>query len=191
MAGLFFACLVWAEKPAFWPEEIVVTRKLLLNIAFWLFVIAGLTDIADGWVARRWDLTSDFGRLADPFCDKVMTCGAFIFLATLPIWPDKPEVFVPAWVVVLIVGREFLVTGLRGFLESKGMEFGALISGKIKMFTQCFTIGSALYTTANLDDAQWALTLTRVAVWVMLATTLISGAAYMLAAKKILAEETR
>ncbi len=188
MAGIFFACMMLGETPQHWPDGWQLSRQLLLNIAFVLFIVAGLTDVLDGWVARTFDMTSDFGRIADPFCDKVMTCGALIFLATIPVWPGKPEVFIPAWVVVLVVAREFLVNGLRGFIEARGHEFGALIAGKFKMFTQCFAIGSALYVTANLSDTPWALTLTRVSVWVMLATTLLSGWVYLREGRKILLE---
>jgi len=82
-----------------------------------LFVFAVLTDILDGWIARKYQLITQLGRIMDPFVDKFITGGVFLFL--LPY----PESGVNAWMVVIVIGREMLVTSLRGFLEQRGPIF--------------------------------------------------------------------
>lgn len=164
-------------------------RIALLNVALVLFLLAAITDVLDGWVARRYDMTSDFGRVADPFTDKVLTCGAFVFLSTLPIRPGERAVYIPAWVTVLIIAREFLVTGLRGFVESKGHAFGASILGKAKMLVQCATIAWVLLALGNLAEQAWARLVARALVWTTLALTLASGASYVTAAWRVLEDE--
>jgi CDP-diacylglycerol---glycerol-3-phosphate 3-phosphatidyltransferase len=123
-----------------------------LNIAFLVYLIATFTDWLDGYLARRWKVEGAFGRVVDPFVDKVLVLGAFIFFAgknfTIPQPPD-PAVIpsnvttitgVVPWMVVVILGRELLVTSLRGLSESGGQRFGAAVSGKVKMLLQSITI---------------------------------------------------
>src|SRR5205814_5143530 len=88
-------------------------------LALIVFVVAAFTDWLDGFVARRQGLTSAFGRNFDPLVDKVLICGAFIFL--LPVKPAG----VAAWMVTLIVARELIITGVRSFFESQMASFGA------------------------------------------------------------------
>lgn len=171
------------------PGDAAAQRALLFNAALGLFVLASLTDVLDGWVARRFAMTSDFGRIADPFADKVIVCGGFIFLATLPADLANGRPFVPAWIAVLIIAREFLVTGLRGFIEARGQAFGAQQAGKLKMLVQCVTIGGSLFVMANLSATPWAHALARGCVWVCLVVTLASGVSYLAAARRLLAGE--
>jgi phosphatidylglycerophosphate synthase len=91
------------------------------SLAFWLFIAIALSDVLDGWLARRGNLITAFGRIADPFVDKVLILGCMVYLAVLP-WSQR---FFPAWVVVVILAREFLVTGIRGYVESLGGQFPA------------------------------------------------------------------
>ena len=109
----------------------------MTQLCFWLFIIIALTDYLDGYLARRDGLVSAFGRIADPFVDKVMVLGTMIFLAVMP-WSQP---WFPAWIVVVVLAREFLVTGIRGYVESRGESFAADGFGKIKMVVQCFAIG--------------------------------------------------
>ncbi len=120
-----------------------VAGQILLNIAFVLFVCAVITDFLDGYLARRWNLTSTFGRIADPFADKIVICGGFVMLTGITN-------LVEPWFAVVIIFREFLVSGLRSFLESKGVAFGATLSGKLKMFAQSIAIPAVLVYEANL-----------------------------------------
>jgi len=124
-----------------------VKMNLMLNVSMVVFILAVITDFLDGYLARKWKLTSTFGRIADPFADKVVICGAFIMLTGV-----TPRLVEP-WFAVVIVCREFLVSGLRSFLESRGVAFGAAFSGKLKMLVQSITIPLVIFYQANLEPA--------------------------------------
>lgn len=96
-----------------------------------LFVVAASTDWLDGYYARKYGMVTTLGRILDPFVDKVIVCGAFLYLLPTPASGVLP------WMVVVIVGRELLVTALRSFLEHEGADFSANLSGKLKMTFQC------------------------------------------------------
>ena len=87
-----------------------------------LFIIAAGTDWLDGYYARKYSQVTTLGRILDPFADKVIICGTFIFLAADPIMV-REQWGLRAWMVVVIVGRELLVTVLRSFIEDRGMRF--------------------------------------------------------------------
>ena len=115
------------------PNQLTTSRLVLAVVLFGLihleswawclvvFALAALTDWLDGYLARLQGLTSSLGRILDPLVDKVLMCGAFIFL--LPV--GSRDGWLSPWMVVLIVSREFLITGLRSYLESLGVRFGA------------------------------------------------------------------
>ena len=105
-------------------------RHLALNLAAVAFVLCVATDFIDGYIARRLKMVTAFGRLADTFVDKIVICGTLIYLVHL-----TPDLIRP-WFVVIIVAREFLVSGLRSYMESHGIEFGARAGGKVKMVLQ-------------------------------------------------------
>jgi CDP-diacylglycerol--glycerol-3-phosphate 3-phosphatidyltransferase len=102
------------------------------TFALCLFLLASLTDYADGIIARRYNLVTVFGQLMDPLVDKVMTMSAFICLVALRD--------IPAWVVIVILSREFLVTGLRLIAASRGRTLPAEKLGKHKTVWQIATI---------------------------------------------------
>jgi CDP-diacylglycerol---glycerol-3-phosphate 3-phosphatidyltransferase len=156
-----------------------------------LFIIAAGTDWIDGYYARKYGQVTTLGRILDPFADKVIICGTFIFLAANPAmiavsWGLRP------WMVVVIVGREILVTALRSFIEERGGDFSAQWSGKIKMVLQCFAAGVCLfYLTyeSPLENApQWCWLLLVISVWSTVISTIYSGAVYIRAAIKILSK---
>ena len=159
----------------------------LIQFAFWLFVVVVLTDFLDGYLARRDNLVSTFGRIADPFVDKVLILGVLIYLAVLP-WSQP---WVPAWAVVLILAREFLVTGIRGWLESTGREFGADGLGKIKMVLQSIAVGGVLFLHAFpwpeelFGYLSW---MAHALIWGTIGITLVSGASYVLKARTLTEE---
>jgi len=111
-----------------------------------LFVLAALTDFLDGWWARRFKQITVFGRIMDPFADKFLICGVFISLATIPALSNDPVGGFPAWLmlqpwmVIVIVGRELLITSLRAVVESAGGDFSAKWIGKWKMLFQCAAV---------------------------------------------------
>lgn len=157
-----------------------------MHVAFWLFVVVAATDFLDGYLARRNQVVTAFGRIADPFTDKVLVLGSMIFMAVMP-W--SREWMHPA-VVVVILAREFLVTGIRGYVESVGKEFPADRFGKLKMVLQCLLIGDLMWIHLfPWPDA--LLGLWRALAWVFLWATVIStvgsGITYVLRTRRLLA----
>jgi CDP-diacylglycerol--glycerol-3-phosphate 3-phosphatidyltransferase len=154
------------------------------TVALLLFLLARITDYADGEVARRFHMESDFGRLMDPLMDKIMMAAAFICLVPLGA--------VPAWVATVIISREFLITGLRLLAASKGRVLAAEKLGKHKTAWQIITaiffllMLSAREFARLTDTQQAALIYWRVWDWggasllvVTVALTVISGAGYL------------
>jgi CDP-diacylglycerol--glycerol-3-phosphate 3-phosphatidyltransferase len=151
-----------------------------LDIAFILFVIAGLTDIVDGIAARRLNVTSKFGRMVDPLVDKILVCGAFTCFALI----GQPKLFnlspaplaVIHWLTLgVLVAREAYVTILRHVAEARGVNFAATASGKIKMFLQTFAIGTVIIKMAHVQTATWGYWFTSITFAIMLVVTVISG----------------
>jgi CDP-diacylglycerol--glycerol-3-phosphate 3-phosphatidyltransferase len=151
-----------------------------LDVAFILFVVAGLTDIADGIAARRLNVTSKFGRMVDPLADKILVCGAFLCFALI----GQPKLFTfgPISLAVIHWGtfgvlsaREIYVTVLRHVAEARGVNFAATVSGKIKMFLQSFAIGTVIIKMAHVQTATWGYWFTSIVFAVMLILTVVSG----------------
>jgi len=151
-----------------------------LDVAFIVFVISGLTDIVDGFAARRLHVASKFGRMLDPLVDKVLVCGAFTCFAVI----GQPKLFGlgPAALAVIhlsvlgvLVAREAYVTVLRHIAEARGINFAATRSGKIKMFLQSFAIGTVVIKMAHVQTAAWGNYFTTVTFVLMIAITVISG----------------
>ena len=151
-----------------------------LDIAFILFVIAGLTDMVDGTIARKLGVTSKFGRMMDPLADKALVCGSFICFAII----GQPKLFglpdttmsIIQWAVAgIIIFREAYVTILRHIAEAKGINFAATVSGKIKMFLQSFAIGTVVIRMAHVQTAAWGYWFTTITFAIMLAVTVFSG----------------
>ncbi|TLD40183.1 MAG: CDP-diacylglycerol--glycerol-3-phosphate 3-phosphatidyltransferase [Candidatus Jettenia ecosi] len=170
------------------PNRLTLTRLLLAivffiflsyryyNIALISYLFAWLTDWLDGYLARKKGLLTDFGRIADPFVDKIIVCGGFILLI------QHAHDIIPPWMVVVIVAREFLVNSLRSYSESKGIEFGATIWGKAKMFTQSFTISLILLFFAYFEHFMAVKQGIIVMLWLTVIITLVSGIKYMVKA---------
>ena len=167
------------------PNQLTTSRLVLAVVLFVLihlqswpwclavFAVAAFTDWLDGYLARLQGLTSSLGRILDPLVDKVLMCGAFIFL--LPVGSEAG--WLSPWMVVLIVSREFLITGLRSYLESLGVRFGADRLGKVKMTLQCTAVVAIF---AHLIEPTVWLAWTRDGlIYAMLAVTLYSGVQYI------------
>lgn len=156
-------------------------RPLFLDIAFVIFVVAGLTDIVDGIVARRYDATSKFGRMIDPLVDKVLVCGAFICFAIIGVpklfgWGPGPLAVIHWSVAGILIFREAYVTVLRHVAEAKGINFAATVSGKLKMLTQSFAIGTVLIKMAHVPPAAtWSHWFTMMTFAIMVVITVVSG----------------
>src|SRR5712692_2216028 len=125
------------------PNQLTAARAGLAVILFafiaqnwWgsclvVFALAAVTDYLDGYLARLQGITSTLGRNLDPLVDKILICGAYIFI--LPV----PGSGLTAWMVTVVVARELTITVLRSYLEGQGAKFGADWLGKIKMWLQC------------------------------------------------------
>ena len=177
----------------------------LLNAAFVVYIIAGITDVLDGYLARKLNLTSAFGRIVDPFVDKVLVVGAFVMLTgsnfAFPAGADVPDRQMPtwltggmltgvqAWMVVAILAREFVVSAVRGYSESRGVKFPAIPAGKIKMAVQSVAICVVLFQMANGPHTLWAAYVKVVLVWLAFAVTVLSGLAYVGKARRLMTME--
>ena len=155
-------------------------RIFAFDVALAVFVIAALTDIADGPIARKLNVTSKLGRMLDPLADKVLVCGSFICFALIrePALFTIPETYmnVIRWgIAAILIGREGYVTILRHAAEAKGIDFRAVASGKIKMFLQSFAIGTVLIKSAHVPTATWGNWFTIITFVIMLAVTIVSG----------------
>ena len=154
-----------------------------------LFLLAAGTDWLDGYIARKYQLVTVLGRILDPFADKLIICGAFILLVAVPEMAQVP-LGLRAWMVVVVVARELLVTALRSFLEEGGTDFSAKMSGKLKMVVQCAAVALALvYLAAEAYGLAWAdglwLPLV-VSIWGSVAMTIYSGLVYVRMAARLL-----
>jgi CDP-diacylglycerol--glycerol-3-phosphate 3-phosphatidyltransferase len=157
-----------------------------------LFIVAASTDWLDGYYARKYSQVTTLGRILDPFADKVIVCGTFIFLAAVPAMAETPG-GLRAWMVVVIVGRELLVTALRSFIEDRGADFSAKMSGKLKMVWQCIAAGACLFYLSYdppqaRHAADWCWWLMVVSIWLALFLTVYSGLVYIRAAVQLLRE---
>jgi CDP-diacylglycerol--glycerol-3-phosphate 3-phosphatidyltransferase len=140
LAGVLMALLTM-NKPYFYSAAMVV------------FVIGGITDFLDGYIARRQRLVSAFGRLMDPLTDKVMVCAAFVSFVEIQIQRGGQSMsLVPAWIVVIIIAREFLVTGLRLLAATRGNIIPAGKWGKHKTVWQIVVIVALLLGMAVRHD---------------------------------------
>ena len=174
------------------PNRITLSRLLLaivffvllshgyFNVALAIFLVAVVTDWLDGDLARKWDLSTDLGRIVDPFVDKVIICGAFIIFIHI-----AKDVIAP-WMVIVIVAREFFVSSIRGFSESKGVKFASNIWGKTKMFIQSWTICALILYYAYFENIGWAEYMVCVFMWITIVVTVASGITYVYSAKKTL-----
>lgn len=151
-----------------------------LSAAFCVFLAAALSDVLDGWLARRLRQVTAFGRVLDPVVDKVMVCGAFVFFSSDAFFDPARAVNVSGvapWMVIVILLREFTVSVLRAFSESHGDSFAANWVGKLKMFVQSATVCVVLGVLAWFPQPLANL---RVAcVWLTVAVTAASCAAYL------------
>ncbi len=149
-----------------------------------LFLVVAATDWMDGYLARRLQKVTQLGRIMDPFADKILIAGTYIFLAARPGSEILP------WMVVVIVGREMLVTVLRSYLEEQGHDFSANMPGKVKMVLQCAAALGSIWLCQSLSSTAsspaWLVPSVRTLVWATLAITVYSGAIYVLAAIRLL-----
>jgi len=190
LGRLFIAIIFFALLAQF---DIRAPHPWLLDVCTALFIIAAATDWLDGYLARKHNQVTAVGRVLDPFVDKVLVCGAFVFLAGSAFRNDAGEQVTRLypWMVVLILGRELLVTGLRGFSESRGVSFGAVGVGKAKMVLQSITVPVLMFFIAHLDGTEFgaSIAITKsLFVWATVVVTAFSMWPYLWHSRSILAE---
>ena len=147
-------------------------------IGLGLFLLAALTDFLDGYIARRRQQVTNLGKLLDPAADKILTSAAFISLVGLGL--------ADAWLVVVIVSREFIVSGLRSVAASQNKVLAASASGKVKTVTQIVAI-SLLIIKDQLGEFQ---ILAPLSLWVAVVVTIYSGVEYLARNAHVLLEES-
>jgi CDP-diacylglycerol--glycerol-3-phosphate 3-phosphatidyltransferase len=189
IAIAFFILLAVGDYPV---RDLVVTPKHPLwryLTAAALFGLAALTDLLDGPLARRWKVVSKFGRVMDPFADKVLVVGAFVMLAGPAFFLDDTPVSkhfqvsgVYPWMVVVILGRELLVTSIRAVAEEEGVDFSAELSGKAKMVLQACVIPFILVMLGitEVHRGTWGRHIIDFAVWATVVITVASGLPYII-----------
>ena len=184
------------------PNKLTVSRFGLTVVFLWamfsrfayndtlalvFFCLAGITDVLDGRLARSRNLITNFGILMDPLADKIMTCSAFVaFVESTHLNPNAP-VKVAAWMVVIIVGRELAITGLRLLAASKNIVLAAERYGKHKTISQIITIIALLVVDAceewpaalkNLFTP-WTPLFAEIMLWITVVLTAMSGIIYL------------
>jgi len=159
------------------------------------FVLAASTDAVDGWYARRYNAISVLGRVLDPLVDKVLVCGTYVMLAATATTVD-PAGTIVAWMAVVVVVRELVVTGVRGEMERQGIDFSAGFSGKLKMILQSIAIAADLVVRGELaagiaESLAGGLPMfAAVTAWLAIGLTIWSGLEYLWAARRVLTGAT-
>ncbi len=190
------------------PNQLTVARLILTFVfvallslegvpfaktgALLVFSLAAITDFLDGYLARKNNLVTNFGKLMDPLADKVLMCAGFVLLTRLEL--------IPAWMVVVILAREFMVTGLRLLASAEGVVLAAENLGKYKTTIQIVTIIYFLLYLAS-EEALFRFLhpmfdafylgpeyLGMVLNWASLVLTLWSGVSYVLKNRKLLSD---
>lgn len=142
---LLVAALVTDRRTVEWMGYAIATQHLALSI----FLAAAATDLLDGYLARRWKQITTVGTLLDPVADKLLISAALISLVQIQT--------IPGWMAILIIGREFAVTGLRGIAAASGYTIKASDLGKTKMVAQVIAISMALVGIRSDEFRGWAM----------------------------------
>lgn len=143
-------------------------------IALIIFIVASLTDMLDGKIARKYNLITNFGKFMDPLADKLLVCSALICMIELRQ--------LPAWMVIIIISREFIISGFRLVASDNGVVIAASYWGKFKTTFQMIGVVLLIFNIPALS------TLTTIIVWIALALTVISLVDYIVKNAGVLTE---
>lgn len=146
-------------------------------IALAVFIIASLTDFLDGYIARKYNLVTNFGKFMDPLADKLLVCSAMICLVELAR--------IPAWVVIVIIAREFIISGFRLVASDNGVVIAASYWGKFKTTFQILMI------CLMIADLPSLALVTQIVMWVALALTVISLVDYLIKNKSVMQDNQK
>lgn len=190
------------------PNKLTVSRFALTVVFLWamfsrfayndtlaliFFCLASITDFLDGRIARSRNLITNFGKLMDPLADKILVCSAFIAFVESTHLNPIAQVKVGAWMVVVIVGRELAITGLRLLAASKNIVLAAERFGKHKTISQIVAIIALLVLDAMIEWPEelknifvgWLPMFTEIALWITVVLTAASGLIYLWRNRKI------
>ena len=147
-------------------------------IAVGIFIVASLTDLLDGKIARKYNLVTDFGKFMDPLADKLLVCSALICFAA------DSECVMPAWAVIVIIAREFIISGFRLIAAEKGIVIAANYWGKVKTVAQMImSIVLILdFSFSGIEILEWIL------IWAAVALTIISLLDYIYKNRAVLSD---
>ena len=162
------------------PAFIVAVMMDQRVIATILFIAAALTDFLDGHIARKYNLVTNFGKLMDPLADKLLTMSAFLCLVELGQ--------IPAWMVIVILGREFIISGMRQVAAAEGLVIAAAWSGKVKTALQMVAIPVLLLNNWPCDPYLGGFPLDRILLWAALIMTVVSGTEYIIKNKQVFSQ---
>ncbi len=151
-----------------WGVSVLGRKVSNEAIALAVFLVAGFTDLLDGYLARRWQKITTVGTLLDPIADKLLISAALIALVQVQV--------VPAWMVIVVLGREFAVTGLRAIAAAEGFTIQASELGKWKMVSQILAVVLLILSIHNPWLHVWAMLM----MWSMVVFALVAGTQYFL-----------
>jgi len=152
------------------------TNELIPDlIALGIFIVASLTDLFDGKIARKYNLITNFGKFMDPLADKLLVCSALIALTAMGR--------IPAWIVIVIISREFVISGFRLIASDNGVVIAASYWGKFKTTFQMVMVCLMI---AHLESVPFYGVLTRIIMWIALVLTVISLVDYLIKNKDVL-----
>ena len=144
-------------------------------IAFVVFILAALTDLIDGQIARKYNLVSNFGKIMDPLADKILVYSAFCLMVENGL--------IPGWMLIVILTREFIVAGMRTVAASEGLVVAAGMSGKIKTVLQMVAVPMLLLIP--VISWQFWVTASMIVLWASLFITVYSGIEYIYQNRKV------
>ena len=159
------------------PVFIVVFLMEYRYAAAVIFILAALTDMLDGHIARKHNLVTNFGKLMDPLADKLLVMSALICLAQVGD--------VAGWMVIVILGREFIITGMRQVAAAQGIVIAAGTTGKIKTITQMIAIPLLIMENWPFSMLGVSLPVDVIFLWIALIMTVVSGTEYIVKNRKL------
>ena len=159
------------------PVFIIVFMMDYRYAAAIIFILAAVTDMLDGHIARKHNLVTNFGKLMDPLADKLLVMAALICLVEVGD--------VAGWMVVVILGRELIITGMRQVAAAQGIVIAAGTTGKIKTITQMIAIPLLILENWPFSALGIAVPFNVIFLWIALVMTIVSGAEYIMKNKQL------
>ena len=170
-----FVVLLLGGEAGWFGNNLLIPNLIALAI----FIIASLTDLADGKIARKYNMVTNFGKFMDPLADKLLVCSALIALVELGR--------IPAWIVIVIIAREFIISGFRLVASDNGVVIAASYWGKFKTTFQMVMVCLMLVNVPGMEAMwPWLNLLTQVVMWIALVLTVVSLIDYLVKNKGVM-----